>query len=697
MSDSPVPDLSTVTSPPRQSLTYEDLRLSEEPLGAGGQAVVYEATLTGSDKPSKVALKEPQHEGTLTTEAGEAFLQEAETWRTIDRREREKPRWMDYEHIVGVIDTGERPLPWIAMEYMDGGSLAERLDNTPDGLAVDQALWIGECLCRGLEIADEYGFSHLDVKPKNVLFRQTPDGMWDVPKLADWGVARTLANETGTMEAKTVAYSAPEQFEPSEYGDPDSLTDLYQVGAVVYTMVTGEPPYTGSPTQIMREVVLGDGPIPPSHTRSKLSEAIDVAVTTAMAKHKSDRYRGLERFEQALRAIRTGGRLPPVIANQIDSASLGDRSRHSVENSGTRSRTPEENKNTSDNSASTDSWPQFQGNAARTGYHPEISAPSPPVTKDWQFETGHKICSSPTVADGTVFVGGEDGKLYAVDASTGEEVWHFNTGRIVGDSPAVANNTVFVGSRNNNLYALDVSTGRKFWRFETGDWIRWSPAVADGTVFVGSYDQNLYAVDARSGEAVWNFETGDEIRSSPAVADGTVFIASDDNILYSVDISSGEENWGFQTQYGVSESPTVADGTLFVEENYRNLYALDANSGEKVWQFDIEDWFHSSPAVADGTVFVTSDNHNLYAVNKSSGEEVWHFETGDQIQSSPAVADGTVFMRSNDGNLYAVDASSGEEVWHLKLGDKIWSSPAIANGQVFITNDDGNLCAISEE
>ena len=84
-----------------------------------------------------------------------------------------------------------------------------------------------------------------------------------MPKLGDWGIARTLVEQTGTMEAQTLTYSAPEQFKPTEFGDPDSLTDLYQVGAVVYEMLTGEPPYTGSDQQIKCQV-LKDEPAPPS-------------------------------------------------------------------------------------------------------------------------------------------------------------------------------------------------------------------------------------------------------------------------------------------------------------------------------------------------------------------------------------------------------------------------------------------------
>ncbi len=105
-------------------------------------------------------------------------------------------------------------MPWIAMEYMDGGGLDDRLDERSDGLPLAEALWIGECICRGVEVAHNYGIAHLDLKPANVLFRETPEDRWDVPKVADWGLARVLAEQTGTMEGLSVKYAAPEQFEP---------------------------------------------------------------------------------------------------------------------------------------------------------------------------------------------------------------------------------------------------------------------------------------------------------------------------------------------------------------------------------------------------------------------------------------------------------------------------------------------------
>jgi len=78
-----------------------------------------------------------------------------------------------------------------------------------------------------------------------------------------------------------------------------------------------------------------------------------------------------------------------------------------------------------------------------------------PGTHEWTFETGDVVRSSPTVVDGTVFVGSHDDNLYAIDAETGEEEWAFETGDEVESSPMVVDGTVFVGSRDGNLYAVN--------------------------------------------------------------------------------------------------------------------------------------------------------------------------------------------------------------------------------------------------
>ena len=125
----------------------------------------------------------------------------------------------------------------------------------------------------------------------------------------------------------------------------------------------------------------------------------------------------------------------------------------------------------------------------------------------WRYTTGLNVFSSPAVANGVVYVGSEDGHLYALNAKTGAKLWSYAT-NFVDSSPAVANGVVYFGSTDDNVYALNASTGAKLWSFATSDIVTSSPAVANGVVYVGSYDHNVYALNASTGAKLWSYPTG---------------------------------------------------------------------------------------------------------------------------------------------------------------------------------------------
>eukprot|EP01043_Picozoa_sp_COSAG02_P045888 COSAG02_NODE_4241_length_5596_cov_4.207932_5_plen_330_part_00 len=179
----------------------------------------------------------------------------------------------------------------------------------------------------------------------------------------------------------------------------------------------------------------------------------------------------------------------------------------------------------------------------RQGHSSATAAPLPcKGGRLWNFATGDVVRSSPAVGDdGTVYVGSNDQKLYAVtpDWPEGRLKWSFATGGNVNSSPAVGDDgTVYVGSEDQKLYAV-TPEGQLKWSFATGGRrrgpVRSSPAVgADGTVYVGSVNQKLYAVTPE-GQLKWSFHTGSMVDSSPAVGDdGTVYVGSDDQKLYAV-------------------------------------------------------------------------------------------------------------------------------------------------------------------
>jgi len=185
----------------------------------------------------------------------------------------------------------------------------------------------------------------------------------------------------------------------------------------------------------------------------------------------------------------------------------------------------------------------FRANPEHTGVY-DNGGIEPGNTELWRFATGGIIYSSPSVANGIVYVGSDDKNLYAIDAMTGKEKWRFAMGGWVYSAPAVVNGIVYAGNAyeslydlkgaNGSLHAIDAVTGKEKWRFVTGSYVDQSPAVANGIVYIGSGDKNLYAIDAVTGEEKWRFATGDRVVSSPAVAKGIIYVGSNDKNLYAI-------------------------------------------------------------------------------------------------------------------------------------------------------------------
>lgn len=331
--------------------------------------------------------------------------------------------------------------------------------------------------------------------------------------------------------------------------------------------------------------------------------------------------------------------------------------------------------------------------------HTRRSSSTGPATnaRRWSYSTSGWIWSSPAIgADGTVYVGGYDYGVYAINPD-GSPKWIYATGGYVVSSPAIgADGTVYCGSCDHKCYAINPD-GSLQWIYTTGNAICSSPAVSmDGTLYVGSDDGKLYAINF-DGRLKWSYDTQIQLRCSPAIGmDGTVFVSSDDGKLYAIN-PDGNLKW--MTDGGGPEyaSPAVgADGTVYVRNNQKLLYAINPD-GTLKWTYSIDNYDRtSSPAIGiDGTIYIGSCDFKLYAINPD-GTSRWKFVAASYINSSPAIgADGTLYFGCDDSNLYAV-YPDGSLKWKFLAGDRIYlSSPAIGgDGTVYIGSNDGNLYAI---
>ena len=262
----------------------------ERELGEGGMAVVFLAQDLRHDR--KVALKVLRPDLSAAIGA-DRFL-----------REIKLAAGLTHPHILPVYDSGQAgELLFYVMPNVEGRSLRERLQRERQ-LPLPEALAITRDVASALDYAHRHHVVHRDIKPENILLHEGS------AMVADFGIGKALSadaslTQTG-MVVGTPTYMSPEQAS----GDPDvdGRTDLYSLACVLYEMLTGEPPFTGATPQavIAKRFV---SPIPKVRVARDVPEAVDDALTRALARTPVDRFATAAEFAEALRQV-NGARMP---------------------------------------------------------------------------------------------------------------------------------------------------------------------------------------------------------------------------------------------------------------------------------------------------------------------------------------------------------------------------------------------------
>jgi outer membrane protein assembly factor BamB len=330
----------------------------------------------------------------------------------------------------------------------------------------------------------------------------------------------------------------------------------------------------------------------------------------------------------------------------------------------------------------------------------------------WKFRTGHLNRSSPIAVGDLVYVGSNDGNLYALELGTGKARWTFHTDGELTSSPAYAQGRVYVTGGDGQIYALDATNGRLIWTFRTGspfgedsrwDFYQSSPTLVAGTLYVGSGDGHVYALDAASGKQRWAFKADGRVRATPTVSEGVVYVGSMGGTLYALDALHGEPRWTFKTagnamspEGDIQSSAAVAGGLVYVGSRDGALYALDAKTGKQRWVVDDHEgaWVTSSPAVADGILYVgTSDTHKVLALDASNGNTVWTFDAQGRVFASPVVVDGRVYVGLGQSTVVRLNAKTGKVEGRAYSEGTIYSSVALQGNLLIYSSDDGYIYA----
>ena len=258
-------------------------------LGRGGMGVVYQARQADLDR--IVAVK-------MLLSGPHAQAHDLEYF----RREAEAVARLQHPHIVQVFDVGEHEgQPYFSLEYLPGGSLNKQLAGTPQPPQSAAALIV--TLARALHHAHERGVVHRDLKPGNILL--TTDG---TPKITDFGLAKRLDNQSHTVTGAvlgTPSYMAPEQ----AAGDSRRIgaaADIYGLGAILYELLTGRPPFKGETPWDTVAQVLTDEPVPPARLQPKVPRDLETICLKCLQKDIGRRYHTAAELADDLDRFRRG-------------------------------------------------------------------------------------------------------------------------------------------------------------------------------------------------------------------------------------------------------------------------------------------------------------------------------------------------------------------------------------------------------
>lgn len=267
-------------------------------LGRGGMGVVYRARQVRLNRPC--AVKMILAGAHATPEAAKRFLAEAEA---IAR--------LEHPHIVRIHHIGEADgLPFFELELVPGGSLDRRLDGAP--WPPERAARLAEKLASAIAEAHRQGIVHRDLKPGNVLLAAD-----DTPKITDFGLAKAVGDESGLTATEAIlgspSYMAPEQA-GGRAKEAGPAADIYALGAILYELLTGRPPFRGATLLETLEQVKSVEPVPPSQLAPRLPKDIETICLKCLQKDPHRRYESAAALAEDVHRFLAGA---PIAARPV--------------------------------------------------------------------------------------------------------------------------------------------------------------------------------------------------------------------------------------------------------------------------------------------------------------------------------------------------------------------------------------------
>jgi WD40 repeat protein/tRNA A-37 threonylcarbamoyl transferase component Bud32 len=682
-------------------------------LGRGGMGVVYKARQTKLNR--LVAVKMILSGAHAGSEERQRFLTEAEA---VAR--------LQHPNIVQIHEIGEAGgYAFFSLEFCPGGPLAAKLNGTP--LPAQEAARLVEALARAVQAAHEAGVVHRDLKPANVLL--LADG---TPKITDFGLAKKLEGGAGQTASGAIlgtpSYMAPEQAE-GKSGKVGPAADVYALGAVLYELLTGRPPFKAATALDTVLQVLSEEPVPPRRLLPRLPRDLETICLKCLHKEPRKRYasaadlvadlrrfqegepiraRAVGRAERAWRWCRrnpaVAGLLTAVAATLVLGVCVASLfavwARRNANQAQAAADQARKDRDQARNERDRAEWLVYggqitlahqewkYGDGALAWHHLENC---PLDLRGWEYDylytlfnsnqrtlRGHLdpvrcVAYSP---DGTRLASaGSDQAIKVWDVATGEEAFTLwgHTGAVNGVAFSADGRRLVSGSDDRTVKVWDAETGRELLTL-SGQRSRVTSVAFDPDnklVAGGGDDGTVNVWEADTGQAKpWLLRHKGRVNGVAFSPDGKwLASASRDSLVNVWDMETGRPALPFKggedAVYCVAFSP---DGQYLAAANQLEIMVWDLKTREKTHSFhDDQGTFYS--------LAFSPDSRRLASGNSSDVIKVWDLGKGEASLSLKGHRDAVISVAFSPDGQHLASGSSDRtvKVWELNPGQDVRS------------------------
>jgi outer membrane protein assembly factor BamB len=324
-----------------------------------------------------------------------------------------------------------------------------------------------------------------------------------------------------------------------------------------------------------------------------------------------------------------------------------------------------------------------------------------------------KVYSASRMGDVIAFEKESGKKLWQADLSNinnERSFWDSRISALVAGGPIAGLNKIFIGTENGDVFALDAGTGELVWQAKVKGEIITPPAIDSGILVVNSASGILKAFDANTGDELWKAEQ--EVPaltlrgiSTPVIASGGVLVGSGKGSLSVYILEKGQQGWTtevgeatgsteLQRVIDVDSAPVVFGDKVYTISARGNLVAIDLKSGRILWKRQYSSY--RQIAVYRNDIFVTNTRGHVYALNRINGIERWsNLELTNRGVTGPVVVDKYIVVGDFEGYLHWLDQETGQIVSRHEVDSSgIHSTPTVVDGKMYSQSRDGDLQVI---